>query len=461
MKKFVFAFLVLPLCLISCSSRADRVDDFVRSKMQEQHVPGLSLAVVRNGKLLKAKGYGWANLELKVPATPRTVYHLASVTKQFLAAAILLLARDGKLQLDDKISRFLDKTPERWKDITVRQLLTHTSGIKDYLNDLHGSTQDGTSPEEIVSVVREMPLNFDPGSKWQYSNTGYLLLDVILKKITGKSYDEVLAERVFQPLGMKDTRRNNPSDIVPNRTAGYVWEGGKIKNGPYLDPTMYDNGDGGLLSTVLDLARWDAALNGDSLLTASEKQAWWSAVKLSDGSTSPYGFGWQIMEVNGHRAVYHTGNHADTSTILLRYPDDQLTVILLENRGNAHPQIIASHVAGLYLPAVMPADTPIKDTEPQVTALIKSVLVGIHDGHLDDSVFTSEAWKKIYPEDLAGFHQIFQSSGDFKSLDLLAHEEKEGKRTYRYRAVFGEDGFLISCTLTSDGKISHLEGSSE
>jgi CubicO group peptidase (beta-lactamase class C family) len=202
---------------LACS---DAIDDYVAAEMRQQHIPGLSLALIKSGRVVRAQGYGVASLELNTPAAPGTVYHLASLTKQFTAAAIMLLVQDDKVGLDDPIGRHLESTPPGWRDVTVRQLLLHTSGIKDYLNELHGSTCNGTSPEEIVAYVGGLPLNFAPGSASFYSNTGYLVLGMIVQRASGKSYDEFLEERVFGPLGMKSTRRNDPAAIVPNRAAG-------------------------------------------------------------------------------------------------------------------------------------------------------------------------------------------------------------------------------------------------
>ena len=212
-----FLLGLLALFGMARSARADAVDDTIHAEMRDQHIPGLSLAVVRAGKVVKAQGYGLANVELNAPATADTVYRLASVTKPIVATAVLLLARDGKLGLDDKIGRYLEKTPEAWREITLRQLLTHTSGLKDHLNELHGKTCNGTSPEEILAQMGTLPLNFAPGTGWLYSNTGYLALQEIIKKVSGQSFDEFLAAREFAPLGMKATRRNSPDDVIANR----------------------------------------------------------------------------------------------------------------------------------------------------------------------------------------------------------------------------------------------------
>lgn len=460
-RRSICCWVLAGLLGVASGSRADEVDDYVRSEMLEQHVPGLSLAVVRNGRIVKANGYGLASLELNALATAETVYPIASVTKQFTAAAILLLVQDGKLGLDDRISRYLEKTPAAWREVTVRQLLANTSGIKDHLNEMHGRTCNGTSPEEIAAHIGELPLNFAPGSQWLYSNTNYLLLGMILQKVSGKPFDEFLAERVFRPLGMQATRRNSRGDVIPNRAAGYVRDGARLRNSPFLEPTLYDNADAGLLSSVLDLARWDAALYGDSLLKGPSREQMWTPVRLASGASYPYGLGWHLDDVNGHRLVYHDGNRADGSSILARYLDDKLTVIVLANRSDVNTGRIARHVAGLVIPALMPADRPIEDTEPRVTALVKTVLLAIQDGTVGPEPFTAEMWKGFYPAGVKGFQSVLQSSGAFKSIALLARKAEGETRTYRYRVVFGQTSLVLDFTLTKENKISGMVGSQQ
>ncbi len=177
---------------------------------------------------------------------------------------------------------------------------------------------------------------------------------MIIQKVSGKTYDAFLAERAFKPSGMTATRRSSLEDIIPGRAAGYVWEHGKIRNSEYLNPTLWDNGDGGMLSTALDLARWNAALDGDSLLSASSKQAMWTPVKLANGSTYAYGFGWGVEEVNGHKRISHSGGRPGAATVIARYPGDKLTVIVLTNGGAANPDTLAQGIARRYVPGLLP-----------------------------------------------------------------------------------------------------------
>ena len=266
----------------------------------------------------------------------------------------MLLVQDGKMGLDDRVSRFADDAPDTWKGVTIRHLLSHTSGIKDYLADLRRDFPHDTPPEQVVRAAMEAPLNFTPGEKWSYSNTGYVLLGMIVRKVSGRTYDAFLEERVFKPLGMADTRRDGPDEIIPDRAVGYLWYGaGGMHNGEFLKYLMTNHGDRGLLTTALDLAKWDNALDTDQLLSASSKEAMWSPAKLPDGRSSGYGLGWFVDKVNGHRHVHHAGGAPGTATIISRYPDDRLTVILLANGGAAYMQGLDFGVAQRYVPSLV------------------------------------------------------------------------------------------------------------
>lgn len=356
--QWLFGLALTLFIMVTPPAHADKVDDDVKVQMQRRRIPGLSLAVIKDGKLVKAKGYGFASLELKVPATPETVYQLCSVTKQFTATAIMLLVQDGKLGLDDKISKYLDGTPETWNEIAIRRLLTHTSGIPDYLTDEAVRSIHDTTPMKIMQSVAGRPMDFMTGAKYAYSNINFVLLASIVQKVSGKTYDAFLAERVFQPLGMTSTRRTSPNDLIPNRAAGYTWQNDRWQNSAYLDPTVWNNGDAGMLSTVLDLAKWDVSLNGNAILTAASKQQMWTPVRLSDGTTYNYGFGWSLDEVQGHRRIEHNGDRPGSSVTFSRYVDDKLTVIVLANIDGLNLLEIADKVAGLFVPALSPSLSP-------------------------------------------------------------------------------------------------------
>jgi len=345
--------------------RADKVDDFIGAEMGSRHIPGLSLAAVRDGRVIKAKGYGLANVELKVPATPDSVYQIGSMTKQFTAAGIMLLVEEGKVSLDETIGNYLHDLPGAWRGVTVRHLLTHTSGIKDFadLADTETERSKDYTKAQIIALVSGAPLEFRPGQKWNYSNTGYFLLGMIIERVSGKTYGQFLHDRIFSPLGMSATRLNNVNDIVPDRAAGYVLRDGRLYNGQPVNPT-HPYAAGALLSTASDLAKWDAALYTERVLRESSIKQIMTPTTLNDGRPARntyfnnyYGFGWFLGELGGHKYADHGGVIPGFTADIIRFSDDRITIIVLTNRSAdewlapdaPRPWDIAKGVASLYI----------------------------------------------------------------------------------------------------------------
>ncbi len=345
--KCVLPVLILGL-LLPNPSRADKVDDLLLREMEKHQIAGASLIVVKAGQPIKTKGYGLANLEWNVPVTPDTVFEIGSMTKQFTAACILLLVQDGKLALDDKICQHLKSAPAAWSNLTVRHLLTHTSGIRNYTGLDGFELTRHLTQEQFVQKIGAYPLDFAPGDAWHYSNSGYSLLGYIVENVSGTNYWDFLRGRILQPLGMNATGNRTPGVIIPRRAAGY-----ELANHVHINRD-YDLTDifsaGAIVSTVGDLAKWNAALNGEQLLNAASKEQWWTPVKLNSGKVEKYGFGWFIDSVNGHRNIGHGGATSGFSASVQRFPDDHLTVILLTNADELGvATTLAREVAALYL----------------------------------------------------------------------------------------------------------------
>jgi D-alanyl-D-alanine carboxypeptidase len=348
-------FALLLILIAAVAIRADKVDDYVKAEMLKQHIPGVSLAVVKDGKIIKAEGYGLANVELNVPVRPETVFKIGSVSKQFISAGILLLIQEGKISLDDSISKFLDGTPETWKPITVRHLLTHTSGI---VREAPGFDPLKVQADaDVIKTAYSLPLRFAPGEKWEYCNVGYFSLAEIIRKVTGKPWGDYLRDALFRPLEMNSTRTTSMTDLVQDRANGYGWNEGK-----YLNAAIYFalRPSGAFLSNVLDLAKWDAALYTDRLLKQLSREQMWAEVKLNGGTTYAYGFGWQLDSVGGHKLIHHGGSLPGFRAELSRFVDDKLTVIVLTNSNSAEPDDIALGVAEFYIPNLIPTRTAVK-----------------------------------------------------------------------------------------------------
>ena len=434
---------------------AAQVDAVVRQAMDKQRIPGLSLAVIQDGRVVVSKGYGMANVELQVPATPETVYQIQSMTKSFTATGIMMLVEEGKVGLDSNVSTYLSGTPESWKNITVRHLLTHTSGIKDFINEPTASLRLDVTEEEVLKATALRPLNFLPGERYAYSNTNYHLLAMIIRKVTGKSYGDFLHERIFKPLGMTSTRVNSLSAIVPNRAAGYRMAPGGWRNGEVIASSILGYGGGGLLSSVLDMAKWDAALYTERVLRRSTLEQMWTPATLNNGKSTEYGFGWVVQTMRGHRCISHGGAHVTgfRSTIS-RFVDDRLTVVLLANSVEVGIDRLAQQVAGIFVPDLTPpAHQPIEDTEPQIAARLRKIYTHWAAGDLEEKQFTSELAKAIKKEQLQG---LAQSLGPLRTLVLLERTVKGDLRRCRYLATFQSRQFLVTVSLNKDDLFTEL-----
>jgi uncharacterized protein (TIGR03435 family) len=345
------------------SERVTSIDRYVAARMTKDRVPGLAVGVYRRGEILLAKGYGLANVELNVPVTPQTIFQSGSVGKQFVSAAVMLLVEEGKVRLDDSIVRYFPDAPDWWKPILVRNLLSHTSGLAEYETGERAGPKGpfylrlDFSEDELVRKVEALPMEAKPGDEWNYRNTNYLLLGIMIHKVTGKRYDDFLQERLFKPWDMTATRLISDADIIPNRASGYEPNGPRgIRNQDYVSPTFNSTADGTLYFNVLDLAKWDEALYGTSLLKQSSLDRLWTVYPLNDGKPNPanYGFGWMISAVNGHRLIEHGGAWQGFTCDIARFPDDQLTVVVLTNLAGAAPGQMAHAIAALVNKSLAP-----------------------------------------------------------------------------------------------------------
>jgi len=287
------------------------LDRRVQAHLDENNIPGGLVAVASRGQIIHLKTYGMANVELSVPVTDSTVFEIGSISKQFASAAAMLLVQENKLRLDDPIHHYLPDLPSEWLGVTVRQLLTHTSGIPDYEEiRTYDVYRFRLTPEEVIRIAHSRPMDFAPGTGWYYSNTGYFLLSMIVERIEGYPLGQVLESRIFGPLKMTQTRMANPEAIIHHRASGYwVNKAGELIN---RNPTETSStlGAGGILSSAYDLAKWDEALYGDQLLSAESKATMWTPVILANGDNTGYAFGWGVRPYKGLKSQSHGGQVA-------------------------------------------------------------------------------------------------------------------------------------------------------
>lgn len=321
------------------------IDAQVQAALRERRVPGAAVAVVERGRVLRARGYGWANLEHRVPVTPHTVFQSGSLAKQFTAVAVLLLAEDGRLALDDPLARHLPQTPPAWQAITVRQLLNHTAGLADYGEHTLDLRRD-YSEAELAQRIFSLPLEAPAGARWRYGDTGYVLLGILIGQLSGRFYGDVLRERVFAPLGMRGARVISEAELVPHRAAGYRLEGGAIRNQEWVAPTLNTTADGSLYLSLQDWLVWETTLRRRALLRAASWQEVFTPARLNDGSTYPYGLGWELPSAPDPLAGYrHEGAWQGFKSAYLHATAADLTVIVLCNLAQAEPMQLAVQVA--------------------------------------------------------------------------------------------------------------------
>jgi D-alanyl-D-alanine carboxypeptidase len=329
-----------------------QVDNYIRQQMRKYRIPGLSLVVVSKGRVLKLKGYGLASVEFDVPSDTNTVYQLFSVSKIFAGVAMMKLVEEGKLSLDAPVTEIVSKLPREWEGIHVRHLLTHTSGLPEMsanprFSCLPEDKKKRVTPEQEITLLSELPLKFQPGSKWSYHVSGYHLLGFIVQRLTKKSYAAFLQERVFAPLGMAATRfGGTEAGVIKRRSAtSYSRETGQLTGWIYPF-TPRDYPAAGLNSSAADLAKFFIALDTDKILRKENREEIWTPVELNNGTQRPYGLGWTVDEHKGRRVVGHEGGGA---IWVAHFPDEQLSVAVLCNLNGARADEIQYGVADYYL----------------------------------------------------------------------------------------------------------------
>jgi len=446
------------------SGKADEIDHYITAQIQRLHIPGLSLAIVQDGRITRAQGYGFANLEQKTPAHRQTVYEIGSNTKQFTAAAIMMLVEEEKVHLDDPLTKYFPEAPQAWRGITIQHLLSHTSGIQNHVAVPHwldvfrtNLAFETTPPrDELLKMFFKLPLEFQPGETWAYDNTGYYLLGIVIEKASGKPYWQFVDQRIFKPLGMVSTRSTDPQPIVPNRASGYEWKNNHFENRPVLLPPIAFSA-GSILSTVEDMAKWDAALYTEKLLKKSSLDQIWTAAVTKDGAEPPfnYGFGWFIESYHGHRLVQHSGGTPGFSSAIYRFVDDKLTIIILTNHGDRIVDQLAVDLAGICLPALKRPDAN-PDPDPKTTAMLKDLVSELLKGKYQADSFTPAM--RIFLGTATGkaFWKWFDDHGELGSFVFSDREDKGAGQVLRYKVSLGGNSYWLSTVMTKDRKIAQI-----
>ena len=328
-----------------------QIDSLATAALRNGPVAGLSIAVVKGRDTIVMKGFGLADVENDVPATAETVYRIGSITKQFTSAAMMQLVEQGKVSLDDDITKYFPNFPTHGQRILVRHLMNHTSGIPSYtdVGSIFGRVMTLELPHDsLLAMVQNDSLMFAPGSGFYYNNTGYYMLGMLIEEVTGQRYGDYLAQRLFEPLGLRSTRYCSTEPLIKHRAQGYAVESGSLVNASYINMNL-PFAAGSLCSTVRDMVKWESALFGGKVVSAASLAQMTIPAKLTSNRSMPYGFGLAPDTVGGHRAIGHGGGINGFISEEEYYPDDSLTVVVLANTAPAPSAAIARNAARLVL----------------------------------------------------------------------------------------------------------------
>jgi len=428
-------------CFAQYSLPGDSIDVYVQSKMLSQHIPGVALAIIKDRKLIKEGYYGLANIENNVPVTSKSVFEIASMGKQFTCAAILLLQQEGKLNVSDKLSKYLENLPDTWQDITLQQLMNHTSGMRDDWIEETPYFLINHTDSLMLEAQKKSPLLFKPGESFNYSS-GPFTLGLVIKKISGKSHAQFLKEKIFEPLGMSSSSVYDSRKIVLNRVAGYTWKDNTFQNGIDISSSAEARGDVGVITSLQDMIKWETAINNKSLLTEDSWRQMFTPGKLNDGSFISYGYGWFIYPTGGYVAIEHDGAfRTGFRSDILRIPALNLTLIFLCNQWNTKISHVAYSIATmidskLKLVSARPFK---KDFDNRITNVLQSLMKNVAHKKWNYSALYEQANFCGYsPKELQfileGFHNlVYVDSENLKKRPLLLYNEKITKMLY-YKA---------------------------
>lgn len=467
------ALVAIPLVVAALPivAVADDVDAYLAAEMAKRRIPGLALAVIRGGAVVKMQGYGFANLEHAAPVTPDTVFELASVTKQFTATAVMLLIEEDKLKLDDLISRYLPRTPETWRGISVRHLLTHTAGLPGLREGFRALWEKGWQADYTTAAMFDAatkdPLIGAPGERYLYSDIGYFLLGMIIESVSGQRYGTFLEERFWKPLGMTSTSLLDQWRILNHRAAGYTMRDHEVVNIRRFAQTELPS-HYGVFSSVKDLVTWDTAVTAGRVLKPDSLTQLWTPGRLRSGALHPYASGWFLDDRRGHRVISHAGI---TGTEYARYPSDNMTVIVLTNLGRqigpgteaVNAWGLVHGVAGRYVPGLLLATVPVQpDPDPATTQRLAALLASVARGEQPAGMLPAlraaldaEA-QRVLAERLRTLQSFALLACDELAQPAVGRRGDPVARRCYYRAVNASETRYYTFWLAPDGRVADV-----
>ena len=489
-RKVFFLPIFLLLICFSFSSSAQKnighkkeIDKYIKAEMARQQIPGLTYAVINNDKIIDSGAYGYANVELHAPVIIHSLFSIGSIGKTFTATAIMLLQKQGKLSINDPINKYLDSLPDEWKNITIKNLLTHTSGIKDYSPDFPGypiinrDRKQEITEAQFIKLAASEPLNFKPGERWAYSNSNFVLLGFIIHKTSGKTLPEFMKENIFDVAGMKETCYISLNEIIPNRASGYLLDednDNRLIPGKYVSDFYSTMGDMGIITSALDMAKWSIALDERKILDKQTLQEMWQPAKLNNGQEAEglvgneYGMGWFVSNHRSFKEIGHGGDFINGySADFVRFDELHIAVVVLCNLNQANPHFISLDLAGFYVPELKGIDQmiPEQTSDTSFKNKVHTLLSEIGNDNLDTTLVTENFKEKINPVTKMLFqHQpVDESSITFVHSDNIVNKNFLCDGTLIQKINYckikvGNETHYLALYLTMNNKIADMIG---
>jgi len=458
--------LLTGLLATGALATADNIDDFINNLIKTQNVPGVVIEIAKDGKVIKKAAYGMADLEFNVPMKEGDYFEIGSITKQFTAVAICQLMEQGKVSLDDPISKYVDGTPDTWKSIKIHNLLNQNTGLKDYALVPHVGLLDEYDMPTWLTTMKPLPLDFETGTTWAYSNTNYVLLGMVVEKASGQSYTDYLNENVLKRAGLTHTSVLDPDAILPNRAHGYFKNGAQLLRArPSLISTI---SDGALISTADDMIQWETALHGGKLISDSSYKLMTSPGALNNGHTRQYGFGTFLTPLGDKPFLGHHGNSSGYSAGSGYFPSDHLSVIVLSNVYAINGQKTVKDLAVLVDPSLKPDPLTLKtDPDPARTDRIKSAFDKLGAGTTDDSLMDLDITATLGQDRVKTFGNPYGMFAGIKKVEFAgeqgspypadaAHPDNASCKWLTYKVTTDKAVFDVNAIYTPQNKLAMI-----
>jgi CubicO group peptidase (beta-lactamase class C family) len=443
------------LALLATFAHADAIDEAAKREMEKMHSPSLVVGILKGGKLIDQRTYGKSSIELDVAADKDNVYEIGSCTKHFTAIATMMLVEEGKVHLDDPVSKWIPESPDAWKGITVRHLLYQTSGLPDYAFVPGIGLLDDFDRAKWMGLMTKLPLDFDPGVTWAYSNSNYALLGWIIQKASGKDYADFVTERVIKPAGLEHTLFANGLTIVPKRAQGYMYNAGDLIRSPAFSASILS--DGGIVSNLEDMAKWLGVLRDHKLLSAESYKQLWAPAKLNSGRTRPYGMGFFLTAPGSPTFVGHHGASPGYGAGLATFPDKDLGVVVLFNVYPGNGEAVARAIAETYDPSLRPTIAqPTTDPDPKRTERVKEALAKYGKGEADANYLEPEVLAPMKTNRMGMASPGLRPLREIKDLQFAKAVPQGDDTMLTYRVVSGDRTYTAIILWTKAGKMGQM-----